>query len=82
MVDVVVAACTLTIVVDVIVLIAISFQLSRLGPLPPFFFQREVHLFYFIRIPFFLPSLDLRIFSVISASDVLIDVFNYLTIKI
>ena len=42
----------------------------------------DVHLFYFIRTPNFSPRLDVLIFSAISASDVLIDVLNYLTIKI
>ena len=41
-----------------------------------------LHLFHFIRTPNFLPRLDVLIFSAISVSDVLIDVLNYLTIKI
>ena len=41
-----------------------------------------IHLFYFIRTPSFPPSLDVLIFSAISASDVLIDVLNCLTTKI
>ena len=43
--------------------------------------QRErIHLF-FIRTPFFLPSLDVLIFLRISASYVLIDVLNYFYIN-
>ena len=42
----------------------------------------QVHLFYFIRTPNFSPRLDVLIFSAISASDVLVDVLNYLTLKI
>ena len=41
-----------------------------------------LHLFYFIRTPIFPLSLDVLIFSAISASDVLIDVLNHLTISI
>ena len=37
---------------------------------------------FFIRTPNFLPRLDVLIFSAISASNVLIDVLKYLTIKI
>jgi len=42
----------------------------------------RVHLFYFIRTPNFSPRLDVLIFSAISASNVLIDVLNYFTLKI
>ena len=38
--------------------------------------------FFFIRTPNFLPRLDVLIFSAISASNVLIDVLNYFTLKI
>ena len=38
--------------------------------------------FFFIRTPNFLPRLDVLIFLAISASNVLIDVLKYLTIKI
>ena len=47
-----------------------------LGPSEP------LHLFYFIRTPYFSPRLDVLIFSAISASDVLINVLNYLTVII
>ena len=38
--------------------------------------------FFYIRTPNFSPRLDVLIFSAISAPDVLIDVLNFLTIKI
>ena len=44
--------------------------------------NKVVHLFYFIRTPNFSPRLDVLIFSAISASDVVIDVLSYLTVKI
>ena len=37
---------------------------------------------FFLRTPYFSPRLDVLIFSAISASNVLIDVLKYLTIKI
>ena len=43
--------------------------------------RNEVHFFFFIRTPNFLPRLDVLIFSAISASNVLIDVLKYLTVK-
>ena len=42
----------------------------------------DKYTFFFIRTPNFLPRLDVLIFSAISASNVLIDVLKYLTIKI
>ena len=45
------------------------------------YWQYALH-FFFIRTPNFLPRLDVLIFSAISASDVLNDVLNYMTIKI
>ena len=40
-----------------------------------------LYTFFFIRTPNFPPSLDVLIFSAISASDVIINVLNYLNIK-
>ena len=44
--------------------------------------EKAEHTLFFIRTPNFSPRLDVLIFSAISASNILIDILNYFTLKI